>query len=327
MKPPIKQPVDWLAVIKRIQSALNKQESKYTNQLIEAYQGNYKQMRPYLHNIELLLEALPDITPYALKRTKEFKQLVIAMDEQLTGFSNYAKVTIGLAIEAAALLGLASAKEWGLKPVEPTALDVITRFLQPDTALYERIGLWAGNARDNVIKAILEGVSLGKNPVTIGHDITRAFGVELTDAIRASRTTQLWAHREATRLGYIANGINYWCWYASLDEKTCGSCLSLHGKIFPSTEVMDDHYNGRCTMIPATSSLAFDSIVKGGWTTRGEDYFKSLSEAQQDKSLGIQKAQVLREGRILFDQLSKQVDDAVYGTMRVETPLKDLVND
>jgi SPP1 gp7 family putative phage head morphogenesis protein len=316
---PYKQPIDWLAIIKRLQSQLNKSEAKYTNQIIEAYKKSYKTITPYIRNIQLLLEARPDITPYALKRTPEFRALVNVADEELRSFTDYAKTTLAIAIEASALLGLASAKSWGMTPVAPSALDVITRFLQPDTALYERIGLWAGNARDGVIQAIIEGVGLGKNPVTIGQEITRAFGTELTDAIRASRTAQLWAYRESTRLNYIANGIDGWVWMAELDETTCGACAAMHGTFHSNEEQLDGHYNCRCVMIPATAA---DVIHQSG-----EEFWRSLSQEEQDKMLGEGRAQALRDGKIAFGDLAQRVDDKTYGHMVTETPLKDLIDD
>lgn len=319
---PYKQPINWLAIIKRMQSQLNKSEAKYTNQIIGAYKKSYKTITPYIRNVQLLLEARPDITPYALKRTPEFRALVNAADEELRGFTDYAKTTLAIAIEASALLGLASAKSWGMTPVAPSALDVITRFLQPDTALYERIGLWAGNARDGVIQAIIEGVSLGKNPVTIGQEITRAFGTELTDAIRASRTAQLWAYRESTRLNYIANGNETYVWFAELDERCCGACAALHGTEFYTDVVMDGHYNCRCTLIPKS---AYDAMVNNGVTGSGEDWFKMLTSDEQDKLLGKQKAEAYRGGAFKFGELIKRVDDGVYGSMRVETPLWELL--
>ena len=299
-------------------TTLNKQEQKYTNQLIAAFKINYQQVQPYIRNVELLIEANPKITQAEIKKSPEFKKLIKTTEKELNSFTEYAKTTLAIAIDAGALLALSAVKDIGLAPVAPSALDIVTRFLQPDTTLYERIGLWAGNARQGVIDAIIEGVGLGNNPRKIAASIVKAYGVELTDALRASRTVQLWAYRESTRLNYIANGVKYWIWYASLDEKTCASCMVMHGTKHPVTETMDDHYNGRCAMLPEGA----EAVI----TQTGEQYFNSLSSELQDKYFGKAKAAAIRDGKIEFAKLSKQVADPVYGHMRVEASLKDLIN-
>lgn len=319
MKPPIPKKPDFLAIIKRIQSLINKSEQKYTNQIIEAYTKSYKTIQPHIDKLTLYIEAHPDITQTGIKRSKEYHELIDVTEKELNGFVDYARITIGIAIGASALLALNSASQWGMKPVPPSALEVVTRFLQPDTALYDRIGLWAGNAQQGVIDAIIEGVGLGRNPRVIAQEITKAYGVSLTDAVRTTRTTQLWASREATRLNYIANGITGWIWMAELDDVTCGACAAMHGTVHDVTEQLDGHWQCRCAMIPITAGEAI--------TQSGEDFFNNLSEEQQDKMLGIGKAQALRDGKIAFNDLAQKVDDKTFGHMTTETPLKDLIDE
>ncbi len=316
---PIKKPIDFLAIIKRIQSLLNKSEQKYTNQIIEAYTKSYKTIQPHIDKLTLYVEAHSDITQTGIKRSKEYHDLIDVTEKELNSFVDYARTTIGIAIEASALLALSSVSQWGMKPVPPSALEVVTRFLQPDTVLYDRIGLWAGNSREGVIQSILEGVGLGKNPRTIASEITASFGSSLTDAVRTTRTTQLWAARESTRLNYIANGITQWIWLAELDEVTCGACAAMHGTTHDVTEQLDGHYNCRCAMIPIQAGEAI--------TQSGEDFFNELSEEQQDKMLGQGKAQALRDGNIAFSDLAQRVEDQTYGHMTTETPLKDLIDE
>jgi len=324
VKKPITKPkFDFIAWLQRWTKTLDKQEQKYTNQLIEAFKKNYQQVQPYIRNIELLIEANPKITQAAIKKSPEFKKLIKATEKELNSFTEYAKTTLALAIDAGALLALSAIKNMGMTPVPPTALEVVTRFLQPDTALYERIGLWAGNARKGVIDAIIEGVGLGHNPRKIAADIVKAYGVELTDALRTSRTAQLWAYRESTRMNYIANGVKKWVWYAELDDRCCGACTALHGQVFDTDDaILDGHYNCRCTMVPVE---AYDMMVADGLTLSGKDYFDNLTEQEQNDFIGRAKAEAYRAGRFEFSALAQQVEDRTYGHMHIETPLKDLI--
>ena len=59
----------------------------------------------------------------------------------------------------------------------------------------------------------------------------------------------------------------------------------------------------------------------------GEDWFRSQSSEQQRAMMGPGKYQAWQEGKFEFSALSTQRPDEVYGQMRTETPLKDLVHD
>jgi hypothetical protein len=314
---PIKKP-DFLAIIKRLQSALTKQEQKYTNQVIEAYTKSYKTIQPHIEKVTLFIEAHPDITQTGIKRSKEYHDLIDVTEKELNSFVDYARTTIGIAIEASALLALSAVAEWGLKPLEPNAMDVVTQFLQLNTPLSNHIGLWAGNARDGVIDAIIKGVGLGKDPQVIFQEVTKAFGSSLTDAIRTSDTAQHWAYMESERLNFIANGIDKWVWWVDFSGNPCGACIAMHGTIHDSTEQLDDHYNGNCEPIPMQGEE-----LSGIQT--GEEYFNMLSEDEQNKILGREKADAYRGGAFSLSDMAKTVADPVYGNMVVETPLWELL--
>ena len=318
MKPPIKKPIDYLAIIKRIQSLLNKSEQKYTNQVIEAYTKSYKTILPHIDKLTLYIEAHPDITQTGIKRSKEYHDLIDVTEKELNSFVDYARTTIGIAIEASVLLSLSSVSQWGMKPVPPSALEVVTRFLQPDTALYDRIGLWAGNAQQGVIDAIIEGVGLGRNPRVIAQEITKAYGASLTDAMRTTRTVQLKAYNESTRLNYIANGIERYIRIEELDELTCEACWVEHGRIYYSSEPFESHYHCRGTLAPYTEELAQLFGI-------GEDLFNQESEEFQRKTMGNEKYEVWKAGMFEFSDMAKTVEDPVYGNMKVVTPLWELL--
>lgn len=57
----------------------------------------------------------------------------------------------------------------------------------------------------------------------------------------------------------------------------------------------------------------------------GIQWFENLPEAQQKKILGQGKFDAWKAGKFTLPQLSKEHENDVYGKMRVETPLKELV--
>jgi hypothetical protein len=97
----------------------------------------------------------------------------------------------------------------------------------------------------------------------------------------------------------------------------------MHGTYHTNDEVMDDHYNGHCQMLPVT--LGADNPL--GSDAAGQDWFKSLDENKQRDLMGDGKFEAYKENKFELSQLSMQRSDEVYGTMRGVTPLKDLINE
>jgi hypothetical protein len=169
------------------------------------------------------------------------------------------------------------------------------------------------------VDAIIEGVSIGFNPRKIASAIQDAFGGGLTDALRNTRTVQLYAYRDSARANYMTSGaVSGWIWYAELDADTCMACVSEHGTFHELAEKLDGHYNCRCSPIPVVEGLTED--VQGG-----QAWFDGLSEAEQKNMMGPGKYDAYKAGLFEFSALSNQQDNEIYGTMRTETALKDLV--
>jgi SPP1 gp7 family putative phage head morphogenesis protein len=183
-----------------------------------------------------------------------------------------------------------------------------------------------------VSEALLQNIALGYNPRKAVAAIREAMGSSLTDSLRLARTVQVNAYREGTRAAYVANQeiVPQWRWRSARDERTCASCIAMDGSLHPVTESLNDHWNGRCvaTPVPITyRDLGFDideppSVLK---EQTGEDWFKAQPENVQKQMLGPGKFGAWKAGKFEFSQLSQEVSDPVWGTMRVETPLKNLV--
>jgi hypothetical protein len=146
----------------------------------------------------------------------------------------------------------------------------------------------------------------------------------LNDAVRMMRTVQVYAYRDANQASYQVNSdiVRGWYWMAQLDDATCESCISMHGTFHSVDETLDDHFQGRCGMLPATILSNSNPL---GSDTAGEDWFKGLPDSQQKAIMGPGKWQAWKDDKFDFSQLSKQVDNDVFGTMRTASTLKDLI--
>ena len=96
--------------------------------------------------------------------------------------------------------------------------------------------------------------------------------------------------------------------------------MNMHGTVHPLTEPLNDHHNGRCAMLPYPYG---QKVI----TLTGKDYFDNLPEADQIARMGKGRYQAYKDGLFQFDQLTRELDNDVYGLMRSETPLKELLNE
>ena len=114
-------------------------------------------------------------------------------------------------------------------------------------------------------------------------------------------------HHAINNRQLIANRI----WIATFDSRTCGSCLAQHGTEWPVEAFgPEDHQQGRCTFIDRTIKWADidpaladldegDDVVPDR-----DDWWGNLSEGGQNATLGKAKADLLRDGKISWADLS-----------------------
>jgi SPP1 gp7 family putative phage head morphogenesis protein len=320
---------ELFALIEKQHIEINKHDLATINRIINAYGQIYQRLMPYIRNIEFLIQLNEGMTVAALKRSAEYSALINFINRELADFIGFAKVELDTANTTAVQIAVAHVNDFfntlGIRPeiVTADAANVLINYLDPEGELVKRIGMWAPHVVDEVIQSLVQGINLGRNPRVIASDLRKAFGVGLTDALRTARTAQIYAYREATRLNYIANSdvVKGWIWFAVLnDDRTCMSCRAMHGTVHPLTEVLNDHYCGRCSELPYIEGVNYG-------LEDGEEHFNGLSESKQIELMGRGRWEAYKSGKFQFSQLSKIYDDPVYGDMRGETPLKDLLNE
>lgn len=174
---------------------------------------------------------------------------------------------------------------------------------------------------DRIGNIILTQASQGKSPLATARLVMQyAENYPLADAKRLVRTVQLYSAREGTREYYKKNReiVKGWRWSSALDKRTCVSCLALHGKVFTLDDPLNDHYNGRCAMIPLTSLNIGDPVVTG------EEWLRGLPEDEQRAIMGIARWGAWKDGEFEFEDLTNSYDDPLFGKMYHSTSLKQL---
>jgi len=121
---------------------------------------------------------------------------------------------------------------------------------------------------------------------------------------------------------------------ATLDQRTCLSCIALHGTPVPLGEAVEDHYRGRCTefyQVPGGDQFPAQMQVDSTPGNRhfqkfqtGEEWFASLSPERQALQRSFlnspAKLKAYLDGAKLSDFVGDHVDP-VFGNQKVELSL------
>lgn len=332
-----------IAEARRARAALARQEAPYTRQLVARYARLSRELDPLIDALiaeyEVAFAAGETLTKGQITRLERYRALQQQMLIEMQRYGEFSADLIGVAIEEAVSTGTddalrAAQSHFATRPARAAIANAWNRL--PVEAVENAIGITETIARrydrfygpaqtSEFMGAIVDAMVLGKNPRVVADIANRKMGIGLTDALRQSRTGQIWSWREATRANYAANPriVTGWIWSASLDERTCMSCLANHGKEFPLSATLNDHHNGRCVMIPQVPG-AERLGIRPVELPDAEQWFNSQDREAQIKQMGKGKLEAYENGQFRFGQLTKDYSDEVYGTMRREATLKEL---
>ena len=308
-------------------AAIDRQDAAALTRLAKTYSQLYGRMQGKLDSLLLAISQLESPTQGQVMRLAQYKNLITALESELTKYSAYVEVEIRNTADAAVGMAIKQTEQFlraagytMTRSLPKNAIYSMLGFLQEDSPLWKRIGELAPFNTQKVANALLEAVTFGYNPAKTAKLFENVMGGGLTDAMRMTRTAQLYATREASRASYIANEdvVEGWVWWSSLDSDTCMACAVEHGTFHTNDESMDSHYNCRCTSIPVVKG--YDDKIQ-----KGEDWFSGLSEKEQRDMMGNSAFDAWRDGKFDLADMATRRHDDVYGEMLARTPLQDLI--
>lgn len=185
---------------------------------------------------------------------------------------------------------------------------------------------------------LIKGVTIGEHPETVAREmlarVQGAFDGGLHRAKLIARTEILDAHRAASRAQQdrlVSQGVvTGWEWIATLDLRTCPSCLSMHGTQHPPTVAGPlDHQQGRCDRLPVTATwadLGFPDIEEpSSILPDARAWFDGLPRSEQLQIMGAQRLALLDAGKVSWEDLAQRRDTAGWRPSYAPTPVRDLV--
>lgn len=269
----------------------------------------------------------------SLVRLRE--QLKASLDEMRPVLERESRVMQADGIEVGLNTGANALETLGVSFGVPTVQQIQALINYVDSAAFQANIANYGDAHVQAIGDILiTGMTNGKGPVTIARQISNyVIDFPLADAVRMTRTVQIWSARQGAHETFRQNAdvVDGWIWSCSLDTHTCVSCWAMQGTYHSNDETLNDHHLGRCGPIPVTKSWADLGFGGGSEVTAGiltgEDLFGQLPESQQKQIMGVARWSAWQDGLFNFSDLSTTYNDPVYGTMRKAASLNQLIGD
>lgn len=334
-------------VMQAFRLALLRRERASATRLVNAYGETYRRLLP---QIDALIAELEVTDPklwkrYKLQRLQSLKrqiegeirdysvyadrELTIGAREAINQAGKEAKITVQAALPGFERLDARIMQSWNRLPTE--SVETLLGFLETGSPLRQSLNALGPTVADVVEKRLTEAISLGYNPRKVAPLIRDELGKSLDWSLRTARTTQIYAYREAARANYIANNqvVKGWIWRCARGDRTCMSCIAMDGTRHELTERLNDHHNGRCFPEPETFSyreLGIDiDEPPAAVTENAQTWFEKQPEVRQRAMMGNAKYEAWKSGQFQLGQLTRNSTDAVWGEIRTETPLQDLV--
>lgn len=343
------EPTTAIELAARFRQALLAGERASAVRLVRSYGAIWQRLQAQVEALDAEIAALADLgKPWRAAKSERLKVLQGQIEGELRRYAAIvedevdagARQAIKVAQEHARAMTEASlpgVRELDARimatwqALDPGAVESLLGFLDEASPL--RVGLrerFGAETAQAVSDALTEGMALGYGPRKTATIVRRQMGTALDSALRLSRTAQVNAYRESTRAAYVANRaiVPQWRWTAARDGRTCMSCIAMDGTLHGYDERLNDHWNGRCAMVPvpidyADLGLNVPRTQRPAWQS-GREWFGEQPEVVQRQMMGPKKFDAWKRGEFDLDALSEEVNDNIWGRMRVETPLKNL---
>ncbi len=301
--------------------------------LVASYFSAYKRLAAELavltSQIEEARAAGTIFSPSWLYRQDRYQQLIAQLIREITVLSRDAadliearqaeEVARGLRDAA----GLATAQiaassiSASFTQLPTTALEYLVGTLGDGSPLMERLRHLPESAREDVRRALTEGLAEGAGPGAMARRMRQALGGNLDRALTIARTESLRAYRQAQIASFQANRdlITEWEWSCSFSRRTCLNCLALDGKLFPIERPVPAHVNCRCSTIPRIKALP---PLK---RQTGAEWFAAQPDAVQKEMMGPKAFAEYKAGRVSIEDFQGEKTSPQWGTMTYQRSL------
>lgn len=342
---------ETLALAADTRNQVRSLSDQQVRELVAAWVNTWQGLEPeYVASIgDVLADASNGYVSAAkVRANSRLRQALDITLTELQGLAEQANLTISAALPDAVSLGGAGTTAVITSQLPAVGASLVTAWdrVDPNTLaaivrrsteqIHSSTRPLAADAVRSMKANLIRGVAVGANPnVTARRMVKQAesgFNGGLERALVIARTETLDAHRAGSLAAAKQNTdlLTGWVWSASLDARTCPSCLANHGSEHAVDEPGPiDHHQGRCARIDKTKSwrdLGFDIAEPADTFPDAREWFDNLAPDTQRTIMGPERLQLLQSGQIGWDDLTtRRSTDGWRDSMHI-TPVKDLRN-
>lgn len=207
--------------------------------------------------------------------------------------------------------------------IDPRVLTQMVGVLQKGSPLDKILREYGDEAVESMGNKLLNGLAMGLGPREIARNIRIDMALDLTRALRISRTEIIRAKRESSRLSYKENPklIGGYIRRSARQSTTCAACWALDGTIYSLDTPLDDHPNGMCFEEPYIPEL--DKFYDRSDT--GVSAFEKLSDEDKLSVLGPVKYEGYARGLFGIGDLVAHHHSDEWGDSAGEASLKSVL--
>lgn len=256
-----------------------------------------------------------------------YRELLLQLQDELEGYSDYAEVQITQQQRRLARLGIAHGEraiiDQGLRagfarlPVE--SVEYLVGLAGDGSPLGQLIRASWPLAAEGLTRELVNGVALGYNPRKTARLMAQGARGSLKRMNVIARTESLRVYRFANLESYKESGvvISYER-LATHDNRVCAACLMDEGTEYGLDEMMALHPQDRCTLVPIVEGLKRPQWLKGA------AWFVEQPQATQLDILGKGRYYAWQNGDFSLDELVTVKPNATWGDSVQVTPLREL---
>lgn len=315
-------------LMRSYRSALLQRETGPMQFLVQQWSAIARSLRDSIEALAAELGA-GSLTRAKLVRMERYQRLLVQVNRELERYSTTAASVVTTEQQTLIGFGLSHAVEalqvvagvgvsFARLPVD--AVEIAAGFAADGTPLATLLRQSYPAVAEQMTTMLVRGVGLGWNPRRTASAMVRELDVVPNNALRLARTEGLRAYRESSRQAYQASGIvRSYLRLCAKGPRTCAACLLADGREYQLDEPLDEHVQGRCTLIPKVAG-----IDPPTWQT-GKDWLQEQDEATQQTVLGKAAHAAWQDGKIGLDDLVTVKRDRVWGNSLQVTPLRSLI--
>lgn len=326
---------DIIRVAEEFRRRLLARERAAAVELLRAYGAIWRRLREEINALALEVQAMreagEEVSRGRLAKLDRLQRLREQLKREMAEYVRYVDADLQRRIREMVRLGEQDAYQLMLSGMPEAARLAVEFHRLPDEAIQAMVGTLqegsplrallveaVGEAADAFGETLLHGLAMGWNPTKLARRLRKEFGMGLTRALRIARTEQLRAYHLGTLHQYQESGVvKGWRRLAAKNERTCLACLMLDGKVYALDEPMDDHPNGRCTMVPILEHIEVT------WQS-GRDWFLAQPEDVQRRMMGEGLFAAWKAGKVNLEDLPKLVTNEKWGNHWTVKSLKEL---